>query len=199
MLLRCGTGCRGGSEREQCHLLGSWQAFSHFHHYPQANWAILVLIPKWEGPVPSRNLWVPPTNSSVRLGVYSGTSTPTDFYHQRFWGLISPCCNPGLHGLPHSSIIPPIYLHADMGPPSLPATNLLHCSQRGCPSPPLLPVWMSVSSLTPWLLDFHVVQFSGSFHCSFVLKFVVVLLLIVQGGKVCLPRASSWPELKFIS
>ena len=27
---------------------------------------------------------------------------------------------------------------------------------------PLLPVWMNVSSLIPWSLDFHTVQFSGS-------------------------------------
>ena len=25
----------------------------------------------------------------------------------------------------------------------------------GCPSPPLLPLWMNVSSLSPWLLDCH--------------------------------------------
>ena len=31
-----------------------------------------------------------------------------------------------------------------------------------CPSPPLLPVWMNVSSLSPWLLDFHTVRFSVS-------------------------------------
>ena len=33
-------------------------------------------------------------------------------------------------------------------------------------SPPWLPillVWMNVSSLSPWLLDFHTVRFSGSF------------------------------------
>ena len=34
-----------------------------------------------------------------------------------------------------------------------------------CPSPPLLLVWMNVSSLTPWLLDFHTVQFSVSSVC----------------------------------
>ena len=34
-----------GSKREQCHLLISLLAFSHFLHYPQANWALLVLIP----------------------------------------------------------------------------------------------------------------------------------------------------------
>ena len=30
----------------------------------------------------------------------------------------------------------------------------------GCPSPPLLLVWMNVSSLSPWLSDFHTVRFS---------------------------------------
>ena len=30
------------------------------------------------------------------------------------------------------------------------------------PSLPLLPIWMIVSSLTPWMSDFHKVQFSGS-------------------------------------
>ena len=38
-----------GSEREQCHLLCSGLAFSHFLCYPQANWALLVLIPRWVG------------------------------------------------------------------------------------------------------------------------------------------------------
>ena len=32
----------------------------------------------------------------------------------------------------------------------------------GCPSPPLLLVWMNVSSSSPWLSDFHTVRFSGS-------------------------------------
>ena len=49
-------------------------------------------------------------------------------------------------------------------PPSL-VLQPLPChksSPKGCLSPPLLPVWMNVSSLTPWLLDFHTVRFSGS-------------------------------------
>ena len=37
------------SEKEQCSLLGSRLAFSHFLHYPQVNWALLVLIPGWVG------------------------------------------------------------------------------------------------------------------------------------------------------
>ena len=38
-----------GPEREQCRLLSSQLAFSHFLCYPQANWALLVLIPGWVG------------------------------------------------------------------------------------------------------------------------------------------------------
>ena len=64
----------------------------------------------------------------------------------------------------------PFYLHAHVGLPGLPATTLptpvlqpLPCrksSPPGCQSLPLLPVWMNVSSLTPWLSDFHTIQFS---------------------------------------
>ena len=43
-------------------------------------------------------------------------------------------------------------------------------SPSGCPSLPLLPVWMNVSSLTPWLLDFHTVQFSVSSGCFLFLN-----------------------------
>ena len=40
----------------------------------------------------------------------------------------------------------------------------------GCASLPLLPVWINVSSLSPWLSDFHVVRFSVSSGCFFFLN-----------------------------
>ena len=43
-------------------------------------------------------------------------------------------------------------------------------SPPSCPSPPLLQVWMNVSSLSPWLSDFHTVQFSVSSGCFFFLN-----------------------------
>ena len=50
----------------------------------------------------------------------------------------------------------------------IPVYQLLVCFlQTGSLSPPLLPVWMNVTSLTPWLLDFHAVWFSGSFRFLF--------------------------------
>ena len=70
-----------------------------------------------------------------------------------------------------------VCLQSNVGLPSPPAIALpipvlqpLPCresSPPGCPSPPLLPVWMNVSSLTPWLLDFHTVRFSVSSGCFF--------------------------------
>ena len=39
-----------------------------------------------------------------------------------------------------------------------------------CPSLPLLLVWMNVSSLSPWLLDFHTVHFSVSSGCFLFLN-----------------------------
>ena len=40
----------------------------------------------------------------------------------------------------------------------------------GCPSPPLLPVWMNVSFLSPWLSYFHVVRVSLSSGCFLFLN-----------------------------
>ena len=43
---------------------------------------------------------------------------------------------------------------------------------------------MNVSSLIPWLSDFHKIQF---FWLFFVFKFVVVVLVVVPGGTAYLP------------
>ena len=104
-----------------------------------------------------------------------------------------------------------VYPHANVGPPSLPATaspdlpsaasptGSSSCRLAACPlcpsclSLPLLPVWMNVS-LTSWLLDFHTVWFLWQFWLFFVFKFVVVFLLVVWGGRVYLPTPLSWPE-----
>ena len=59
--------------------------------------------------------------------------------------------------------------------------KLLPChesSPPSSPSLPLLPVWVNVSSLTPWLLDFHTVRFSVSFACLFVFVFLLLNLLL---------------------
>ena len=47
----------------------------------------------------------------------------------------------------------------------------------GCPSPPLLPVWMNVYFLSPW--------------CRTSLLFDFLSVLVVPGGAVCLPTPPS--------
>ena len=116
----------------------------------------------------SRPLWVSPTTSAVRLGVSpAAASTPMGVFNQRFEALF-PCA-----GILGCSVCPvtwstscclasqlqlyPPPLHS---PPPRWVCQLPPCrdsSPSSCPSLPLLPVWMNVSSLSPWLLDFHTV------------------------------------------
>ena len=53
-------------------------------------------------------------------------------------------------------------------------------SLPGCPSPSLLQVWMNISSLTPWLLDFHTIQFSVSSGCFFVFKLLLSFFCLCE-------------------
>ena len=95
-----------GSDREQWCLLHSLLVFSHFPRYPQANWALLVLILGWVVCVCSRILWVSLTNSPMRLGVSSSAaSIPTGIFSQWFEAL---CPHPGTLGC---TVCPP-------GPPA---------------------------------------------------------------------------------
>ena len=93
-------------------------------------------------------------------------------FHSEVWGFISLPWNSGLSGL-------------SPGPPAAASPTLLHnppphwvcqpppcreSSLPSCLSPLLLPVWVSVSSLSPWLLDFHTVRFSVSSGCFLFLN-----------------------------
>ena len=86
-----------GSERERCHLLGSCPTLSHFPRYPQANWALLVLIA----------LLGTSHGLSCETESFSTAITCTDFYSQMFWDFISLCWKPGLYHLSHSPVVPP--------------------------------------------------------------------------------------------
>ena len=61
-------------------------------------------------------------------------------------------------------------------PPPCPVLQPLPCCVSfplGCPSLPLLLVWMNVSSLTLWLSDFHTVRFSVSSGCFLFLNLLL--------------------------
>ena len=72
----------------------------------------------------------------------------------------------------------------------------------GCLSPPLLPVWMNVSSLYPWLSDFCAVRFSVSSGCFFVFKLLLSFFWLceeVQCVYLCLHLGWKLLELFFKS
>ena len=128
----------------------------------------------------SRPLWVSPMNSPVRLGVaLAEASTPTGVFTQRFEALF-PC--PGTLGCSiylATHLFLPVYLYANVGPPAPPASNspgspadaLLQVLSSWLPISAPLQVWMNVSSLTPWLSDFHTVRFSVRCGCFLFLNY----------------------------
>ena len=66
------------------------------------------------------------------------------------------------------------------------------------PSAHLLPLWMNVSSLTPWLSDFHTVQFSGSSSCFLFLNLLLSFFWLCEEVKcIYLCLHLGWKSLNF--
>ena len=157
--MNCGTVVGEGFKREQCHVLHSLPAFSHFPHHPQSNWALLVLIP---GGWALCTFW-DPVGLSNELSCEAGSFSCCHLnshrcFQSEVWGFIP---SPPLEHwgcavclTPQSFL--PAYMHLNVGLPSPPATALLGQVCRlvtcplhpGCPSLLLLLVLMNVSSLT---------------------------------------------------
>ena len=145
--------------------------------------------------VRSRILWVSPMNSHVMLGVPPAAATPTDFYRQRFWGFLFWRWNHGSCRLSGSPVVPPGLSTRKCG--------ITQCTSwcLATSSLPLLPVSAPIISLDEcFFFNSLVVGLPYSsilwqFWLFFVFKFVVVLLLVVQGSKVYPPTPPSWPEV----
>ena len=118
------------------------------------------------------------TNSPVSLGVSpAAVSTPTGVFNQRFealfpraGGLGCAVCHLVHQLLPHW---PAAALPSPLHNPPPRWVGQLPCHES---SPPRLPisapptVWVRVSSLSPWLSDFHTVRFSVSSGCFLFLN-----------------------------
>ena len=140
--------------------------------------------------------WVSPMNSPVKLWVCPTTTTPTGFYTQSFWGFSPLHWESGLPGLSRSPVVPPGLSAGKCGTAQSSSHQLaMSFLQPGFLSLLLLPVWMNVSSLT-LVIRLPYSSIFRQFWLVFVFKFVVVLLLVVQGSKLCLPIPPSWPEVE---
>ena len=176
-----------GSKREKCHFsaLGRLSVTSSTTHKqigPFSCW-----FPGGWFCVCSRTLWVSPMNSFEKLGV-SPVAPPTGFFSGRGFEALFPhagtlgclvCLSPQL--------FLPVYPHAIVGPASLPAATspipILQLQPCCKSSLPLLPVWMNVSSLTPWLSDFYTVWFSGRYGYFLFLNLLLFYFWLCEEAK----------------
>ena len=173
-------------------------AFSHFLHYPQANWvghcgadsqvSGFVYILGCCGSLQRPLLWV---------WEFLLLRQPPQVFQSKVLKLYFPDLEPW--------VVQSVLLHSCSGckcgaahSANRHVTRSASCRLAlsplcpSCPSLPLLPVWMNVSSLTPWLLDFHTVLFSVSSGWFLFLN-CCLLLLVVEGGTMYLSTPQSWP------
>ena len=93
--------------------------------------------------------------------------------------------NPALNCLFLFSVVPPTLSTCECG--AIQSTS--HCLAT-CPlhlSCLFLPVWMKVSSLTPWLSDFHTIQFSGYSGCFLFLNWLFPSFVHARRQSVSMP------------
>ena len=128
--------------------------------------------------------WVSPMKSPVRLQVSPTTQPLQVFIARGFWDFISLRWNPGLQGLSLSPAVPPGLSECKCGTTWFASCHLAtHPLHPGCLFPPLLPVWMDVYSLNPWLLDFHTVWSSGSSGCVLFLNMLLSFFWLCEEAK----------------
>ena len=103
---------------------------------------------------------------SCEIGSFSCCCNPDRFFLGRGFEALFPCA--GTQGC-MVCLTPQLFLLAYL------CVNVhqLLPGYPSCPSLPLLPVWMSPSSLSLWLSDFHAVWFSGSSGCFLFLNLLL--------------------------
>ena len=145
-------------------------------------------------------------NSPERSVISSATPTPTSFYSQKlqdFIFLMLDCwaMRSGLgmrlltpQGVPSGFYLP----HMNVGLTILPATDAAASPPPTTPSLPRLPVSTSPTHLDEYfffksLIGLLYSSIFWKFQQFFVLRLVVILLMVVRGGKACLLTPPSWP------
>ena len=154
---------REGSEREQCHLLGSHSLSVTSLSFPTRGLCpFRCWFPGVWVCVCSRTPWALLQTLLWDWEFLTPPQPPQLFIARGFESLVS--CTETLGFVVCLSL----YLFfsaspcANVGPPT---PSPCHTSSApSCLSPPHLPLWMNVS-LIPWLSDFHSVWFSGSSGC----------------------------------
>ena len=116
-----------------------------------------------------------------------------------------------MHGLSRSAVVPTGLSAHERGTtqsascyfarqlqPCPPWSSGRESTLPSCPSLPLLQVWLNVSSLTPWLLDFHTVRFSGSSGCFLFLNLSLSLFWLFEEAQCIYLRLHLGQKLQFL-
>ena len=137
----------------------------------------------------SRTLWVSPTNSPLILGVSPAATTLQVFIVSGFEAFFSLTGTLGCMVCLAPQLFLLVYPPTNVGLLSPPAAALSHV--LSAPSTGLNECFFLTSLVVglPYNLIFW------QFCLFFVFKFVVVCLLVVQGGTDYLPMPLSWPEV----
>ena len=213
----CGSVWGEGSERGHCHCLSSGglpstrPVSSHFTYSPYVTGALpaVALVVNSRG---TRSACILSPCRLFNQGLLEirqfllPPQPPLVFTTRSYEDLSSWHWNPGLCALAWGwdCLLPrypcPFYPpHVNVGPPvPLPLLTAPDCFSPSAPisaSLPLLSIWMDVVSLNPWLSDFHTARFSDGSRCYLFRGLIVILSLIVQVGKACLPTPPSWLEV----
>ena len=104
----------------------------------------------------SRTQWAPPTDSPVRLAVSPAPTPPQVFTSRGFEAFFSHSGILGSAVLSCSTVVLPSLSTCECG-----TAQSVSCCLTALPlhpgylSSPFLPIWINISSLTPWLFDFH--------------------------------------------
>ena len=152
----------------------------------------------------SRTLWVSPTTPPPEAGSLFCCLNSQKFFQSEVLRLLPCAATLGCTVFLTLQFFLLVYPHANMGLPAPPASALLTPVLQLLPcckcSPPWLPMSAPHTSLDEcFFFNSLVVGLPYSsifcqFWLFFVFKFVVVLLLVVRGGKVYLPMPPLWPE-----
>ena len=165
---------------EQCCLLCSLPAFSHFPCYPQANWVLLVLIPGWGGLCTFQDPVSLSNKFSGEAESLSQCLSPHRFFQSEVLRLYFSVLEPWVL---QSTFLPSCsswFMHTQMW-------DLLLCQPLFCheTSLPCLSISAPPTSVDEYFFfNFWVLRLPYSLiFCQlwlfFVFKFVVVLLLVV--------------------
>ena len=173
--LLCGSLCGGGVGEGTVLLPGFWRLAWHCPHFQSFHLlpivtstplaVALVVVPRVGGFAYVLGVWEPFKWTVLRDWQFILLPHPPLFFIARnYKGLFSQRQNPGLHSLAWGwDCLLPRHSSCFLSPPHecgmahstcLASTPTVHLS---APSPPLLPIWMNMTSLAPWLSDFHTV------------------------------------------